>query len=249
MWLITSQDDPSFILILQQLDNAAMNVLFQHTAKLREGRFFDTRAYLPIEEASNTFILPTNEQQPKDGTTTISSLDRYRNERELIDGQPKVEEPTTAVELEEETRGRLIDLGYSKETVEIMMAEETAKELRPQPMVNDTLNYLDHVKVQYADRPQVYERFLDTMSQFKSGVLDNAGATSVVNALFADEPQLVRGFSALLPLRNSTETIKDGRPGEDTTATRDNDSGLASNARWSGESKPNDDNSTPSFSL
>jgi len=34
--------------------------------------------------------------------------------------------------------------------------------------VQDALSYLDQVKVQFADQPDVYNRFLDIMKDFKS---------------------------------------------------------------------------------
>ncbi|KAI0126896.1 hypothetical protein BJ170DRAFT_422773 [Xylariales sp. AK1849] len=37
-----------------------------------------------------------------------------------------------------------------------------------QPILNDALSYLDQVKVQFADQPDVYNRFLDIMKDFKS---------------------------------------------------------------------------------
>ena len=35
-------------------------------------------------------------------------------------------------------------------------------------VVQDALSYLDQVKVQFADQPDVYNRFLDIMKDFKS---------------------------------------------------------------------------------
>ncbi|KAJ2968924.1 hypothetical protein NUW58_g10111 [Xylaria curta] len=37
-----------------------------------------------------------------------------------------------------------------------------------QPILNDALSYLDQVKVQFADQPDVYNKFLDIMKDFKS---------------------------------------------------------------------------------
>jgi paired amphipathic helix protein Sin3a len=34
--------------------------------------------------------------------------------------------------------------------------------------VKDALTYLDQVKVKFADQPEVYNRFLDIMKEFKS---------------------------------------------------------------------------------
>lgn len=44
---------------------------------------------------------------------------------------------------------------------------------RPTPvtwltLVQDALSYLDQVKVRFVDRPDVYNRFLDIMKDFKS---------------------------------------------------------------------------------
>lgn len=38
-----------------------------------------------------------------------------------------------------------------------------------QPILNDALSYLDQVKVQFVEHPDVYNRFLDIMKDFKSG--------------------------------------------------------------------------------
>lgn len=38
-----------------------------------------------------------------------------------------------------------------------------------QPILNDALSYLDQVKVQFQEHPDVYNRFLDIMKDFKSG--------------------------------------------------------------------------------
>jgi paired amphipathic helix protein Sin3a len=42
-----------------------------------------------------------------------------------------------------------------------MMAELTRQ---------DALSYLDQVKLQFNDQPNVYNRFLDIMKEFKSGM-------------------------------------------------------------------------------
>lgn len=36
------------------------------------------------------------------------------------------------------------------------------------PLFQDALSYLDQVKVQFVDQPDVYNRFLDIMKDFKS---------------------------------------------------------------------------------
>jgi histone deacetylase complex regulatory component SIN3 len=42
------------------------------------------------------------------------------------------------------------------------------KATRTDKMEKDALSYLDQVKVQFADQPDVYNRFLDIMKDFKS---------------------------------------------------------------------------------
>ena len=53
-----------------------------------------------------------------------------------------------------------------------------------QPILNDALSYLDQVKVQFADHPDVYNKFLDIMKDFKSGAIDTPGVIGRVSGLF-----------------------------------------------------------------
>jgi paired amphipathic helix protein Sin3a len=68
-----------------------------------------------------------------------------------------------------------------------------------QPILNDALSYLDQVKVQFADHPDVYNRFLDIMKDFKSGAIDTPGVIERVSQLFAGNPSLIQGFNTFLP--------------------------------------------------
>ncbi|KIW07558.1 hypothetical protein, variant [Verruconis gallopava] len=68
-----------------------------------------------------------------------------------------------------------------------------------QPILNDALSYLDQVKVQFADHPDVYNRFLDIMKDFKSGAIDTPGVIERVSQLFAGNPALIQGFNTFLP--------------------------------------------------
>jgi paired amphipathic helix protein Sin3a len=43
-----------------------------------------------------------------------------------------------------------------------------AQQPQQQPILNDALDYLDQVKIQFQDQPQVYNHFLDIMKDFKS---------------------------------------------------------------------------------
>jgi paired amphipathic helix protein Sin3a len=68
-----------------------------------------------------------------------------------------------------------------------------------QPILNDALSYLDQVKVQFAEHPDVYNRFLDIMKDFKSGAIDTPGVIERVSQLFAGNPGLIQGFNTFLP--------------------------------------------------
>ncbi|EOO00743.1 putative histone deacetylase complex protein [Phaeoacremonium minimum UCRPA7] len=68
-----------------------------------------------------------------------------------------------------------------------------------QPILNDALSYLDQVKVQFSEQPDVYNRFLDIMKDFKSQTIDTPGVISRVSELFAGHPNLIQGFNTFLP--------------------------------------------------
>ncbi|SJX62935.1 related to SIN3-transcription regulatory protein [Sporisorium reilianum f. sp. reilianum] len=65
--------------------------------------------------------------------------------------------------------------------------------------VKDALSYLDQVKVQFAEHPDVYNRFLDIMKDFKSQSIDTPGVIERVSTLFRGHPSLIQGFNTFLP--------------------------------------------------
>ncbi|OUM59095.1 hypothetical protein PIROE2DRAFT_47375 [Piromyces sp. E2] len=65
--------------------------------------------------------------------------------------------------------------------------------------VKDALSYLDQVKEQFNDSPQVYNQFLDIMKEFKSQALSTPGVIQRVSTLFKDHPSLITGFNTFLP--------------------------------------------------
>ena len=81
-----------------------------------------------------------------------------------------------------------------------------------QPILNDALSYLDQVKVQFADHPDVYNRFLDIMKDFKSSAIDTPGVIGRVSTLFAGNPELIQGFNTFLPPGYRIECGADNDP-------------------------------------
>ncbi|KAJ4485722.1 hypothetical protein J3R30DRAFT_3441510 [Lentinula aciculospora] len=66
--------------------------------------------------------------------------------------------------------------------------------------VTDALSYLDAVKLQFAEKPEVYNKFLDIMKDFKSQQIDTPGVIGRVSKLFHGNPPLIQGFNTFLPV-------------------------------------------------
>ncbi|KAJ6584994.1 paired amphipathic helix [Mycena capillaripes] len=66
--------------------------------------------------------------------------------------------------------------------------------------VTDALSYLDAVKKQFKNQPEVYNRFLDVMKDFKDQAIDTAGVIQHVSQLFHGNRVLIQGFNTFLPL-------------------------------------------------
>lgn len=62
--------------------------------------------------------------------------------------------------------------------------------------VEDALLYLDQVKMEFGDRPQIYNEFLDIMKTFKSQEIDTPGVIRRVSMLFHGNTRLILGFNA-----------------------------------------------------
>ncbi|KAM0788132.1 hypothetical protein ACM66B_001297 [Microbotryomycetes sp. NB124-2] len=65
--------------------------------------------------------------------------------------------------------------------------------------VKDALSYLDRVKGTFTDQPEVYDRFLTIMKEFKSQGIDTPGVIERVSSLFRGHPALIQGFNTFLP--------------------------------------------------
>ncbi|KIL63546.1 hypothetical protein M378DRAFT_79542 [Amanita muscaria Koide BX008] len=79
--------------------------------------------------------------------------------------------------------------------------------------VTDALSYLDAVKAQFHDQPDVYNHFLDIMKEFKNELIDTPGVIKRVSHLFHGHPSLIQGFNTFLPVGYRIEC---GTDAEDT---------------------------------
>jgi histone deacetylase complex regulatory component SIN3 len=78
--------------------------------------------------------------------------------------------------------------------------------------VEDALLYLDQVKVEFGDRPHIYNEFLDIMKTFKTQQIDTPGVIRRVSNLFQGNKRLVLGFNTFLPEGYKIELDGDGPP-------------------------------------
>ncbi|KXN81074.1 Paired amphipathic helix protein pst1 [Leucoagaricus sp. SymC.cos] len=73
----------------------------------------------------------------------------------------------------------------------------------------DALDYLDAVKVQFHDKPEVYNQFLDIMRDFKSEDIDTPEVIGRVSHLFAGNAALILGFNTFLPVGHRIDVSAD----------------------------------------
>lgn len=81
----------------------------------------------------------------------------------------------------------------------VLPSIETDPLLRQEPILNDALSYIDQVKLTFPDRPDVFNRFLGIMGDFKCGALDTLGVIERVATLFGHEAPLIEGFNTFFP--------------------------------------------------
>ncbi|PIL27732.1 hypothetical protein GSI_10885 [Ganoderma sinense ZZ0214-1] len=65
--------------------------------------------------------------------------------------------------------------------------------------VSDALSFVDSVKLQFAEQPEVYDEFLGIMKDFKFQLIDHLGVMERVSELFHCHPTLIQGFNAFCP--------------------------------------------------
>ncbi|PFH48078.1 hypothetical protein AMATHDRAFT_150621 [Amanita thiersii Skay4041] len=85
--------------------------------------------------------------------------------------------------------------------------------------VTDALSYLDAVKMQFHDQPDVYNHFLDIMKEFKNEMIDTPGVIKRVSHLFHGHPTLIQGFNTFLPVGYRIECGTDAEDANLITVT------------------------------
>ncbi|KAF9445685.1 hypothetical protein P691DRAFT_805298 [Macrolepiota fuliginosa MF-IS2] len=85
--------------------------------------------------------------------------------------------------------------------------------------VTDALSYLDAVKGQFHDQPDVYNHFLDIMKEFKHELIDTPGVIKRVSQLFNGHSALIQGFNTFLPIGYRIECSADAHDSSYITVT------------------------------
>ncbi|KZT07953.1 uncharacterized protein LAESUDRAFT_698018 [Laetiporus sulphureus 93-53] len=85
--------------------------------------------------------------------------------------------------------------------------------------VTDALSYLDSVKTKFQENPEVYNRFLDIMKDFKAQLIDTPGVIERVSNLFHGHPSLIQGFNTFLPAGYRIECTDDASNPNTITVT------------------------------
>ncbi|KAJ7598544.1 hypothetical protein C8J56DRAFT_1020330 [Mycena floridula] len=100
----------------------------------------------------------------------------------------------------------------------------------------DALSYHDAVKLQFQDKQDVYNHFLDIIKEFKSQMIDTPEVIQRVSQLFNGHPFLIQGFNTFLPAGYRIECSIDAQDanhivvtipsGATIEATNDGESGI-----------------------
>ena len=77
--------------------------------------------------------------------------------------------------------------------------------------LEDALLYLEQVKLEFGDRPRIYNEFLEIMKNFKAQEVDTIGVINRVRRLFHGYNNLILGFNTFLPDGYKIETLHGGR--------------------------------------
>ncbi|KAK5942812.1 Transcriptional regulatory protein sin3 [Knufia obscura] len=94
-----------------------------------------------------------------------------------------------------------VDLWFkdSVEAVQLMPQPIGEPDSSSPPILNDALHYLDLLRDTLWDRPDLYNRFLDVMKDFKSRRIDTLGVIERVKEMLGGYPVLMSKFNTFLP--------------------------------------------------
>ncbi|PPQ82600.1 hypothetical protein CVT25_007114 [Psilocybe cyanescens] len=68
-----------------------------------------------------------------------------------------------------------------------------------QANINNAMSYIDFAKAEFQDKPEVYDQFIQLMTDFHLHKVDVHEVSRRVTELFAGHPSLTEGFKIFLP--------------------------------------------------
>ena len=80
----------------------------------------------------------------------------------------------------------------------MLQAFPSAPQLRKEADKEDALHYLDQVKAESRDKPEIYNEFLEIMKSFKTGQIERPRVIRSVSELLAGDPQLLYAFTFIV---------------------------------------------------
>ncbi|KAH6909802.1 paired amphipathic helix [Coprinopsis sp. MPI-PUGE-AT-0042] len=82
------------------------------------------------------------------------------------------------------------------------------------PRISNSIEYINKVKIHFADQPQVYQQWLDIMGDFRVSAIGVPEVIERVSKLFNGNSELMEGFNAFLPPGHRPASDLAGNPGE-----------------------------------
>ena len=107
-------------------------------------------------------------------------------------------DPNLPDENEQPTRNNALSYLYLAQPRSSMLDPNLLNDSE-QPIRTDFSSFHDQVKIHYAEQPDVYESFLEIMSDLQKETIDTPGVIGRVSQLFAGNPQLIQAFNAFIP--------------------------------------------------
>ncbi|KAL3085001.1 hypothetical protein niasHS_010070 [Heterodera schachtii] len=157
-----------------------------------------------IDHHHTTFILPHGSTGHHQQQQQSSFLDGQQQQQQLQSQHPQF----VLSQKNELTRGspkpQSAAVVYQQQQQPVQKIAVVQSQIQPNVksrklQVDDALSYLEKVRQQFSNDPQVYNDFLEVMKEFKSHTIDTNGVIRRVSQLFQAYPELIDGFNTFLP--------------------------------------------------
>jgi len=133
------------------------------------------------ETAATTEAGAAPAEAPAPAATTETKTPPSTTEAAAASAQVKQENPSPAAPPQQQQQvSQTVSVPVMVQTPVQAGAAEATRQLK----VEDALAYLDKVKTQFGEQPQVYNMFLEIMKNFKAQAIDTPGVIKRVSELF-----------------------------------------------------------------